>query len=355
MACIVSIDLHLISQVHWLAGTKPKRTHVVVLRLNKCQSQFKIKFSINFILIDFQSDFQTARQVNNRLKEPRRLKKDTMAQTSINTFFTKQDRPSVDEAEPLARVKCERPSDDDESDAETVINSPPRIKKEPLDAYEMSSDSIIPKIEPEGNTSSFENGDDKMDVDAMLTTEFDSHAIVKIEPKPQEEITAAAVLRLLSPAESPSKEKTDVAIPPVVKSEPEEYPPSDEATDDEMDIDPVLAADSAIQVKTEPIVDGPKPPEETIESILELYVPPPPPPIEEYVTTAITPKCVEPAKRKPENQLKKDDGKKQRVERASEKSTFGEPGPSSRLNSRAVGGVNSERLREEKNEEVVTK
>lgn len=313
---------------------------------------------ITFLVLfsNCEIDFQTARQVNNRLKEPRRLKKDTMAQTSINTFFIKKEKPDGDSAEhveqqpdtkstngttadahnaasasnvgPKIEIKNEKVSDDEVSDTETVINSPPRVKDEPFDAYDARDDGhgVVPKTEPNVFPPSDDDTDVEMDIDQTLVEDFDPTVRIKIEPEQSKEDTVASILRQLrgneagavNATETPANEQSDVVNPTVVKNEPEVYPPSDEATDDEMDIDPTLATemDPTVQVKTEPI-SAVACPNEMVASILrDLDLTKPVKHQAEVVTTTeSTSKSVQsPSKRKREHQLEKDSGKKPRVD-----------------------------------------
>lgn len=299
---------------------------------------------------DREIDFQTARQVNNRLKEPRRLKKDTMAQTSINAFFTKKNKTDEDDVKrsthakqkpeknsangtavahngtshtnstPNIQIKSEAMSDTELSDAETVINSPPRVKDEPIDPYEMQSHGFVPKTEPEDFPPSGEDTDIEMDIDLTLENHLDPTVIVKPEPKPIEKITVESILGNLpaNRAESPSDEKVDDVNRPVIKSEPVEYPPSDEATDDEMDIDPTLMAelDPTVKVKTEPKVPTLKPLGDVIASILASRSKEPEHKEPgEIIATAGTSKSIQShSKRKPEDKLERNISKQPKLD-----------------------------------------
>lgn len=74
--------------------------------------------------------FQTARQLNNKFQEPRRLKKDPLTQTSINKFFSSGENMDG------VRVKKEIENNYDNSGSEkrladqTAQNSPKRAKKD---------------------------------------------------------------------------------------------------------------------------------------------------------------------------------------------------------------------------------
>lgn len=226
---------------------------------------------------DYGIDFQTARQVNNRLKEPRRLKKDPMAQTSINAFFTKQDKSDggpkniaahngagKSSAEPLVRIKSEKVSDNEASDAETEINfaaiSPKKVKDEPLDANDAPENgTIVPKKEPECFPPSDEDTDVEMDIDPTLANDLVPKVNIKTEPVSEQNMVDSILSRVFADENTtnaagvPSNARLDDVNRLAVKKEPEEYPPSDADTDEEMDIDPALATelDPAIKVKIE--------------------------------------------------------------------------------------------------------
>lgn len=211
--------------------------------------------------------------MNNKLKEPRRLKKDPMAQTSINAFFTKQDgtpknmaahngNAGKSSAEPHMQIKSEKVSDDEVSDAETEINfgaiPPQRVKDEPMDAIEAPGNgTVVPKMEPEYFPPSDEDTDVEMDIDPTLANDSDPMVNIKTEPIPVQSTVASILSRVNESISNASPRstnaKSDDVYRPVVKKEPEEYPPSDEATDEELDIDSTLATelDPAIKVKTE--------------------------------------------------------------------------------------------------------
>lgn len=226
---------------------------------------------------DYGIDFQTARQVNNKLKEPRRLKKDPMAQTSINAFFTKQDKrdggpkniaahngAGKSSAEPLVRIKSEKVSEDEVSDAETVIDfaaiPPKKVKDEPLDANDAPENgTIVPKKEPECFPPSDEDTDVEMDIDPTLANDLDPKVNIKTEPVPAQNMVESILSGVFAQENTsnapgvPSNARLDDVNRLDVKKEPEEYPPSDEETDEEMDIDPAMATalDPAIKVKIE--------------------------------------------------------------------------------------------------------
>lgn len=339
------------------------------------------------MLSDREIDFQTARQVNNKLKEPRRLKKDTMAQTSINAFFTKKDKKDGDDVKrsthaeqqpkkksangttaahngtsntnstPNIQVKSEAMSDTELSDAETVINSPPRVKDEPIDPYEMQSHDFVPKTERDDFPPSDEDTDVEMDIDPTLANHLDPTVIVKAEPRPIEKITVESILSNLpvNRAESPSDEKVDDVNRPVIKSEPVEYPPSDEATDDEMDIDPTLMAqlDPTVKVKTEPKVPTLQALGDVAASILAscLKEPEHKEP-DAIVATASTSKSVQShSKRKPEDKLERDSSKQPKLDVAS----ITEPNPTrSRNVPRIFGIVNGVSDKGAEQDEVMT-
>lgn len=109
--------------------------------------------------------FQTAKQVHerNKLKEPRRMKKDPLSQTSINSFFGKKDKPSSS------------------VDMENV-----NVKKEPIDEMHQATTSnqafsnINIKQEDDGEVAS----DAETEVNFITNSKKKkaSNAIVKTEP-----------------------------------------------------------------------------------------------------------------------------------------------------------------------------
>lgn len=72
-----------------------------------------------------QAGFQTAAQIKNNLKEPRRLKKDPLTQTSINSFFVKS--PEGNNKHPTGQRETTATCT---SSAETSVNSPKEIEME---------------------------------------------------------------------------------------------------------------------------------------------------------------------------------------------------------------------------------
>lgn len=272
-----------------------------------------------FLFSDCEIDFQTARQVNNKLKEPRRLKKDTMAQMSINTFFAKKDKTDTDHEEPLVRVKQE-PGIEETSDAETEIN---------FGAEETNGNGIVPKNEPEEYPPSNEATDEEMDIDLELANGMSPTVKVKTEPGlvPKEQLSARSILSRIEAdkakqdaIESAPIGKLDDANRRIVKDEPEEYPPSDEETDEEME-------EETVKVKTEPEWAPAQNEKPTVKSIMRRISTDKK--IEadaQTVVDAATPSTSKfdqpPVKRKPDIPLEKDNGKKQKVYASPSKETI---------------------------------
>lgn len=245
--------------------------------------------------------------MNNKLKEPRRLKKATMAQMSINTFFSKKDKSDTDHEEPLVRVKQE-PGTEETSDAETEIN---------FEVNERNGNGIVPKTEPKDYPPSNEATDEDMDIDPDLANSIDPTVKVKTEPGlvQKDTLTVKSILSRIDAGKAmhDAVKLAPIGNHPIVKDEPEEYPPSDEETDEEMETEPV-------KVKTEPTcppVQG----RATVSEILSRVLPENK--IEADAAIASTSKYVHSsAKRKPDIPLEKDNGKKQKVYASPSKETI---------------------------------
>lgn len=91
--------------------------------------------------------FQTARQLNNKLQGPRRLKKDPLTQTSINTFFANgaamdgvriKEEPQ-DDNNPSSNSSDKRPAadsiDSSSSKRAKIDKTPVKIKIEPVETH----------------------------------------------------------------------------------------------------------------------------------------------------------------------------------------------------------------------------
>lgn len=301
---------------------------------SNCEKRYS-KFSLfnfyHFIIGIIGIDFRTARQVKYNLKEPRRLKKDALAQTSIDTFFTKKDtansnnvasmvrvkqEPGTDEATNRTgsahngqshaggrmQIKNEKISDDEVSDAETEKNfeldSPRRIKEEPMDATEMLH--IVVKTDPE-EMQSDEDTDVEDAMDSNLQNEFDSSKKIKTEPS----YSYDSIMKLAK--ESDAKREASLA-----KEKSVDLPiaESDESKEDN-EVDPSAAGSRpTAKFDTDPGARSVDFIMKDADSRNEILV-----------TTKLSESSQPFAKRKPDHQLGENRTKKQRVHDMSSRET----------------------------------
>lgn len=241
--------------------------------------------------------FQTARQFHNKLKEPRRLKKDSLAQTSINSFFVNKIGVSTTTATTTTavaaavdqtmaessrinyangvqvKIKDEAMSDDGLSDADTennsAIGSPPHVKEEPVDDDAMLSyvpiddnvpidynmpigDTVKIKAEPIDEAAKQEELYGKLfeildeseiepEIEPEIVVESEPVIVVKSEP---------GIVVKSEPVDEPEEDDANLTFRNLSvldasahEVKQEIYPPSDGETDPEDEIDLSLAND----------------------------------------------------------------------------------------------------------------
>lgn len=116
--------------------------------------------------LNFAPGFQTARQLNNKLKEPNRMKKDPLTQMSINSFFS----AAAIKREPQDDSFDENQSTDQSHDAKRrKINDEIHVKSEPIEPNEPSEhveQQVNVKNEPDydsdAGTERADDSDDDM-------------------------------------------------------------------------------------------------------------------------------------------------------------------------------------------------
>lgn len=178
--------------------------------------------------------FQTARQINNKLKEPNRMKKDPLTQMSINSFFStaaiKREPPDehVDNNENEVGQQAKRRKVDE--------NSGVRIKSEPMETTEHEK-SVNIKGEPIEYDS--DAGTDKeSDDEAMNETEIPVQSNnAKRDPKRMGNQSSGRYNASTNNAQNaPNDETNPAANVPKVKIEQndeDENADTDEASDNE--------------------------------------------------------------------------------------------------------------------------
>lgn len=105
---------------------------------------FDVSLHLTFCISCITVGFQTARQLNNKLKEPNRMKKDLLTQMSINSFFS------------ASAIKRE-PEDNDAYQNQTAQNAKKRkienaevmVKSEPMDTEQSESTTQQVNVKPE--------------------------------------------------------------------------------------------------------------------------------------------------------------------------------------------------------------
>lgn len=108
--------------------------------------------------------FQTARQINNKLKEPNRMKKDPLTQMSINSFFT----ASSIKREPEDNVDNNENEVNNAQQAKRrkVENEPVRVKAEPMDTTDDGTLNVKGEPVDYNSDDGTEKGsDDEMDTE----------------------------------------------------------------------------------------------------------------------------------------------------------------------------------------------
>lgn len=299
-----------------------------------------------------------------------------------------EDFPPSDESPILAnefdstiRIKTEPDSIQLRSEKPTVLSILSKVSGSKFTvsatespSNEKSDECDFPNVKKEFTVypPSDEDTDVEMEIYPTLANDVDPTVTVKTEPKTVPVPTVISILSgvfgkeyIAQAIETSSKTKLNNVNQPFIKEELEEYPPSDEDTDVEMDIDSTLATGlhSTAQLKTESIIETPKriqmsekeinrasvlnqipQPERQIESTVQTEVTAP---------TASTSKFVHiPTKRKPDSKLEKDDGKKQKVFATSSKES---DHPNNSVSSRFVGALNEISGKDAESTEVLTK
>lgn len=191
--------------------------------------------------------FQTARQINNKLKEPNRMKKDPLTQMSINSFFS---AASI-KREPEDRVN------DNENEVENaqqakrrrVENEGVTIKTEPIDSTESveapepmeTTDHELPikikgeRIDYDSDGGTEKGSDDEMATEASFqsnTTSNTANVEPKINQKTEPNRDRAQHTQNPANTENLSTNPVNVKIEPNFEEENED---TDEAGDDEDD------------------------------------------------------------------------------------------------------------------------
>lgn len=132
-------------------------------------------------MILFSVGFRTARQLNNKLKEPNRMKKDPLTQMSINSFFSN------------ASIKRE-PQDNDENEEENIQDAKRRkveetaqirVKGEPIDTNDVAQQVNV-KAEPEDYDSDTrtEKADSDDEMDTQTKTQVNDQSVPDVTPIP---------------------------------------------------------------------------------------------------------------------------------------------------------------------------
>lgn len=143
--------------------------------------------------------FQTARQINNKLKEPNRMKKDPLTQTSINSFFSPnkgrretEDNMNFDQndSEPSQSAKRRKVSHSND-----YVNV--KVKSEPIDepmpesANTLNGGQISIKKEPTAYDSDYAGTDEGSDNEESIPT-LNGATLINVKREPGTENQTAA-------------------------------------------------------------------------------------------------------------------------------------------------------------------